>query len=202
MPTLTLARRSEARLPATLVDGMHRLRADVFHRRLGWEVRVHAGREIDAFDRLDPYYLVAHEGPVALGCARLLPTTGPNMLRDVFPRLIGAGTMPCSPSVWEVSRFAVARAAGGRHPRFGPLPASMVAELLHFSHARGATSVVGATSTAFERLLRGLALEVRRLGPTCRIGNVTSLAFELPLHACNMARLAAHRKPPELARAA
>ena len=38
---------------------MFRLRADVFHGRLGWDVRVEGGREHDWFDLIGPHYLVA-----------------------------------------------------------------------------------------------------------------------------------------------
>lgn len=41
-----------------------------------------------------------------LGAVRLLPTTGPDMLRDVFPMLAPGGA-PDSPLIWESSRFAI-----------------------------------------------------------------------------------------------
>src|SRR4051812_38342699 len=63
------------------IDEMHRLRAQVFHERLGWDVEVRDGWEIDRFDALDPLYLLSldDDGHVR-GSLRLLPTTGPNML--------------------------------------------------------------------------------------------------------------------------
>jgi acyl homoserine lactone synthase len=61
---------------------MHKLRAKVFKDRLGWEVPVLSGMEIDGYDALDPYYmLIRAPGSSALrGCWRLLPTEGPYML--------------------------------------------------------------------------------------------------------------------------
>ena len=41
-----------------ILDDMFRLRARVFADRLGWEVTIEEGREIDAFDALDPAYVV------------------------------------------------------------------------------------------------------------------------------------------------
>jgi hypothetical protein len=56
-----------------LLDRIYRLRALVFDRRLGWDVVVDNGREIDAFDDLDPTYIVVltSAGDVA-GCARAI----------------------------------------------------------------------------------------------------------------------------------
>ena len=62
---------------AHLVDSMHRLRARVFAGRLGWDVKVRQGREVDEFDRFGPTYVLAVT-PISqvVGSARL-PRTGP-----------------------------------------------------------------------------------------------------------------------------
>lgn len=85
---------------------MHRLRHRVFVERLGWNVRTFAGLEIDAFDMLDATYLLAGRNPL-VGSWRILPTTGPYMLKDVFAELLEGQAPPCDPAVWEMSRFAV-----------------------------------------------------------------------------------------------
>ena len=90
-----------------LLDKMFRIRAKVFKERLDWEVEVKDGYERDYFDDLNPLYLLSvdEEGEL-LGCLRLLPTTGPNMLRDVFNVLIPDGKIE-SPLIWESSRFCI-----------------------------------------------------------------------------------------------
>lgn len=90
-----------------LMDKMFRIRAKVFKERLDWEVEVKDGYERDYFDDLNPLYLLSvdDEGEL-LGCLRLLPTTGPNMLRDVFNVLIPDGKIE-SPLIWESSRFCI-----------------------------------------------------------------------------------------------
>ena len=47
MASIIIARAGEYGLGAPLLDSMYRLRSDIFHRRLGWEVRVDNGREHD-----------------------------------------------------------------------------------------------------------------------------------------------------------
>ena len=94
------------------IDEMFRLRAQVFRDRMGWDVVVKDGWEIDRFDELDPLYLLClddHE--VVRGSARLLPTTGPNLLNDVFSELLPGGNPVRSALMWESSRFSVDRSA-------------------------------------------------------------------------------------------
>ena len=64
------------------IDRMHTIRAEVFHHRLRWDVRIEDGWEIDEFDDQNPLYMLSID-PVngdVRGSVRLLPTTGPNML--------------------------------------------------------------------------------------------------------------------------
>src|ERR1700716_3981750 len=88
------------------LEGMFRLRHEVFKERLAWEVGSQNGRERDMFDDLDPVYIVCEEGNDVLGSWRLLPTTKPYMLKDVFPELLYGMPAPEAPDVWEISRFA------------------------------------------------------------------------------------------------
>src|SRR5271165_756870 len=94
------------------MHAMFRSRAETFSSRLGWEVVVKDGYERDRFDDLNPLYLVSvdPETEQYWGSLRLLPTTGPNMLNDVFPQLLDDGETVASPTVWESSRIcAVSR---------------------------------------------------------------------------------------------
>ena len=64
---------------------MHRLRHEVFCTQLGWVEPSEDRMEKDGFDRRGAIYLVSlddHEN--VDGCWRLLPTSGPYMLSDVF----------------------------------------------------------------------------------------------------------------------
>ncbi len=182
MTSIIIARAGEHGLGAPLLDSMYRLRSDVFHRRLEWEVRVENGREHDWFDLIGPHYLVAHDGASnALGCSRLLPTLGPNMLRDIFPFLLDGAPPPISPTVWEVSRFAISSACAGDGFGFSDVPATMLAEMFRFASGHGIEDLVGVTSAPVERMLRHMGLQVERLGAARRIGKVMSLAFRMPV---------------------
>lgn len=182
MASIIIARAGEHGLGAPLLDSMYRLRSDVFHHRLEWEVRVENGREHDWFDLIGPHYLVAHDGASnALGCSRLLPTLGPNMLRDIFPFLLDGAPPPTSPTAWEVSRFAISSACAGDGFGFSDVPATMLAEMFRFASGHGIEDLVGVTSAPVERMLRHMGLRVERLGTARRVGKVMSLAFRMPV---------------------
>ena len=94
---------------------MHRLRYRVFKERLGWDVEVSGDMEIDEFDACRPAYLLQTDDEDRIqGCVRLLPTTGPTMLRDTFPLLLDGQPAPASDTIWESSRFGVDLARGTR----------------------------------------------------------------------------------------
>jgi acyl homoserine lactone synthase len=90
-------------------DEMFRLRTRQFRDRLGWDVTVKDGWEHDRYDDMNPLYIVSKDeqsGQVA-GCLRLLPTTGPTMMRDVFDKYFDEPFDVESPLVWECTRFAI-----------------------------------------------------------------------------------------------
>ena len=101
------------------IDAMFRNRAETFSDRLGWEVVVKDGYERDVFDTANPLYLVSVDPDTEeyWGSLRLLPTTGPNMLRDVFPQLLD-GEYIESATIWESSRIL----RGRRPPPTGTEP--------------------------------------------------------------------------------
>lgn len=160
---------------------MYRLRAKVFGERMGWEVAVLSGMEIDYYDSQSPHYmLIRDEAGAVCGCWRLLPTEGPYMLSGTFPELLHGGHSPVSPHVWELSRFAIVspeQAAYG----FGELALEAMRAVVEFADRRGITSYVTVTTTAVERLLARARIEMRRFGPPLRIGTVNAVALTIDL---------------------
>jgi acyl homoserine lactone synthase len=93
-----------------ILDDMYQLRARVFSDRMGWDVNITNGREIDEFDEQQPAYIVQLDDDMKVtGCARLLQTTGPHMLSDVFNDILCGEPPLRSALMWESTRFCVAR---------------------------------------------------------------------------------------------
>lgn len=83
-------------LSAALLNGMHQLRAQIFKDKKQWDVVVSDRWEVDAFDDLNPYYLLISTPSAGevIGCWRILETVGPYMLKDTFPDLLHGAPAP------------------------------------------------------------------------------------------------------------
>lgn len=87
----------------------HRLRHRVFVERLGWDVPSYCGMEHDRFDTPWTQYLLSvDDAGQTRGMVRLLPTTRPYMLQQLWPEMVQEG-LPESAVVWEASRFGCDR---------------------------------------------------------------------------------------------
>lgn len=92
----------------TEMDQMFRLRHRVFVEQLGWDLPLaQNGLEQDQFDTDNAIYLLSLDdrGSV-LGAKRMLPTTQPHLMSEVFPHMV-AGDIPAGPHIWESSRSCV-----------------------------------------------------------------------------------------------
>lgn len=92
------------------LNDMFRLRKRIFHDQLGWNVKLDHDREIDHYDSLDPVYILSVDEVTneVRGSVRLMPTTGPNLMRDVFSAWFDEPVVFESASIWEATRFCVA----------------------------------------------------------------------------------------------
>jgi acyl homoserine lactone synthase len=158
---------------------MHRLRYRVFKQRLNWDVTVSGDMEIDEYDALRPVYLLHRSAAGHVeGCIRLLPTTGPYMLRNSFPALLGPDPAPESPSIWEISRFSLdINAAARKTPRGVSTPTfELLAALLEFGLARRVQRFVSVTDPRMERILRRLEWPSQRMCQPQAMGNSLAVA--------------------------
>ncbi len=168
---------------ADLIDHMFRMRAEVFADRLGWEVNVVDGREVDQFDDEGPMYLLSiDEGTGVLrGAVRLLPTTGPNMLRDVFPMLMPGGGVE-SPLIWESSRFAVnpllITASANRDPNHvvNRTTVELLCGIVEVCHLAGIEYVVSVFDARMARIFRTIDCQFEIIGNPARIGKTMTYA--------------------------
>jgi N-acyl-L-homoserine lactone synthetase len=94
---------------ADVLDRMYRLRKRVFVDELGWEVPVEDGLERDAYDGFGPAYLIwmNPETRAVYGSMRLMPTTGPTLLYNVFRDTFPEAAALSAPGIWEATRTCV-----------------------------------------------------------------------------------------------
>jgi acyl homoserine lactone synthase len=163
---------------------MHRIRKTIFKDRLGWDVTVSGALEVDEYDALGPSYLLSIDRHAAVnGCVRLLPTTGPNMLRDIFPHFVTKAAVPRSERVWEASRFAVSGNTTAVETGLSQTTYDLLIGVLKFGLSNGITMIVCVVDVRMERILRRAGWQLERLGAAHRIGDTIALAGQLDVSA-------------------
>jgi acyl homoserine lactone synthase len=135
--------------------------------------------EVDEFDACRPVYLLQRDDSGRVqGCVRLLPTTGPTMLRDTFPALLDGQAAPASDAIWESSRFGVdlctreAKTAGS----IARATYELFAGMIEFGLMRRLTDIVTVTDARMERILCRARWPLKRLGAPRPIGKTIAVA--------------------------
>ena len=171
---ILLVNGSERKQYAQLIHAMHRQRAEVFHERLKWDVNLVDGLEIDEFDSMNPLYLLSVDEITGRlrGSLRLLPTSGPNMLRDVFGELLPEKEIVESATIWESSRFSKENLADTPEP--GCLISRVTGELLAGAYEvgllAGLTQIVSVFDARMIRILRSGGTPPTIIGKPMKIG--------------------------------
>lgn len=171
-----------------LFDQMFRMRAAVFADRLGWDVTVVDGKEVDRFDDEDPLYLLCVDELThdLKGAVRLLPTTGPNMLRDVFSVLVPDGSVE-SPLIWESSRFAINPTLSAGPDRLdvnrvvNTTTIELLCGLVEAAQLAGVEHIVSVFDARMARIFRAADCPYELIGMPTRIGKTMTYAglFEI-----------------------
>jgi acyl-homoserine lactone synthase len=164
-------RRYEQQLAA-----MHRDRARVFVEAWNWLLAVTPeGLEIDRYDTREAMYLVDfEEGFPHLSSLRLLPTTGPHLMADLFSDLCETGPL-VGEDVWEISRLCVCPDLHA--DRIRPIRNRLGRAMLEFGFLFGITRFVGVTNLAFLSRMLSFGWDCAPLGLPREMDGVQVGAF-------------------------
>ncbi|MEP5155623.1 acyl-homoserine-lactone synthase [Planktotalea sp.] len=178
-----------------LLSQVFELRARVFRDRLGWDVEVIDGQERDHFDDLFPTHIVSvnDDGKVA-GSMRLLQTTGPNMLADVFSSILQGQPAPRSPLIWEATRFCVDTnllESGKSNNSISYVTSEVMVGAFEYARSAGVEDAVAVIDPIMNRVLkRSSNAPYDYLGKATPMGKVTAMAA---LMDCSAERIEAVR---------
>ncbi len=91
------------------LEKMYAMRYRVAVGQLGWNIPgIQPGYDRDSFDTPETVYVLAlAENRDVLGCCRIIETTRPHMLSEVFHHYCDLQPVPRSKTVFEVSRYFV-----------------------------------------------------------------------------------------------
>lgn len=170
--------------------GMFEARKRVFVDLLGWDLPVLAGRyEIDQFDDQHARYLILTDDHHRhLASARLLPTTRPHILSQLFAQLC-EGTPPSGPATYEITRFCLERSLSARRRR--EVRNQLVSALADYALANGITAYTGVAETGWLQQVLAFGWRCRPLGPSHRIAGMMLGALRIEITSDTPALLAA-----------
>ncbi|MCC2977134.1 autoinducer synthase [Sphingomonas sp. PL-96] len=173
-----------------VLRNMFAARKQVFVDLLGWDVPVLAGTyEVDQFDNEAARYLViTDDDGKHLASTRLLPTTRPHLLGDLFPMLCEAG-VPTDRHVFEITRFCLDRSLTAHRRR--ELRNALVVALVDHAHATGIRAYSAITGMSWFQQILAFGWRCRPLGLPQIIQGEMLVAIEITIDADTRPRLAA-----------
>ena len=181
----------------SVLDEMFQLRARVFGERLGWDVSIVDGREIDEFDALDPAYVVGLDDSArVVSCVRALQTTGPHMLADVFSSILQGEAPLRSSTLWESTRFCVDTdrlSLSGRGPgSVSRATCELMVGSLEYARSNGISDIVTVIDPVMNRVLkRSDNAPYDYVGATVQMGKTKAMAALLDCSEERIARVRA-----------
>ncbi len=124
------------------IEQMWRRRYEIYVRERGWrELDRPDGREIDQFDTGAADYLLAIEdGHRVVGGSRLVPTTEPTLMSDVFPNLAAVKGVPRSERIFEWTRYFVVPERREPHV-ISPVASAIMCGIQEYGLSKGAEAV-------------------------------------------------------------
>ncbi|HVI06468.1 MAG TPA: acyl-homoserine-lactone synthase [Sphingomicrobium sp.] len=160
------------------LKGMFEARKQVFVDLLRWDLPVIDDRfEIDQFDGAEATYIVISEpSGEHLGSARLLKTTSPHILGDLFPHLC-AGPVPRGQNILEITRFCLGRNQGAARRR--QTRNRLVSALVGYALAHQVQLFTGVAEMAWLQQILAFGWDCRPLGIPQQVGKTLTGAISI-----------------------
>ena len=157
----------------------------VFVGRLKWDLpNAAAGLEVDQFDHDSTYHVCLRDAGAIVGYARLLPTTEPYLLSEVFPEVMDEAGIPRSPAVWELSRLcSVDLRSPGEHRRQADFWAgrAVLRAAVQCALEHDVKRLIAVSAVAMERILFRVGVNASRASPTKHLHGHSVCAFWIEL---------------------
>lgn len=161
------------------LEQSYRLRHQVFVIEKRWGLNCPDGREVDQFDTDAAVNLLLLEDDdrTVVGGCRLLPTTGPYLIPDVFPHLCSR-SIPRGPAIFEWGRLFIARK---RREQGAMSPASchIMAGMVEFCLSEGIETLAVVSEAYWLPRFMGLGFDPKLLGLPHTVEGVATVAYTM-----------------------
>jgi len=169
--------------------GMFEDRRRLFVDMMGWDIPVSHGRfEIDQFDGSDAVYIAdlgdrgGHRGSM-----RLLPSSGPHILGDLFAELCDR-VVPRGSEIFEITRLCLPSRLGAKERL--AVRNRLITAMVDHALGAGIRTLTGVVRPGFRETVLAMGWEAAPLGPTSMIGGMALGAFRVEIDTDTPARLA------------
>lgn len=163
------------------LDSMHRDRKRVFVDWLKWDVPIVDDiYEIDQYDTDDAVYIVSADPETGrhYGSLRLIPSTKPHMLQEVFPMLCEDG-VPVGDTIWEMTRLCLSPDLP--HDDARQHLGLVWLATIEFCLPRGITAITALTHTMLISSMLASGIDLEPLGPPEDFGGKQFGAILMPI---------------------
>jgi acyl homoserine lactone synthase len=183
-----------AHLLGDALPSAHRLRHRIFIERQKYEVSTWRGMEWDQFDTPAAVYLLWRDEACRVrALARLIPTSLPYMIQQLWPELVANGDLPAADDVWEVSRFGSDRDLD--RERRALACGELFCALAEFGLQRGIREYVFVTpAPMIENAIGRAGVPWQRLGEPRKLGSMRVVAARSAVSEDALSRLRRHHR--------
>jgi acyl homoserine lactone synthase len=183
-----------AHLLGDALPSAHRLRHRIFIGRQKYDVSSHRGMEWDQFDTpAAKYMLWRDEEKQPRGVARLIPTSQPYMIQQLWPELMSDGELPSRDDIWEITRFGIDRDLD--RERRARVCGELFCAFGEYGLKAGVSAYIFVTSAALiDSALVGAGVVVQRLGKLNQCGRPPMIAARSPVSYSALHSLRRHHK--------
>lgn len=174
-----------------ILSAMFEARKAIFVDLLKWDVPVVAGcYEIDQFDNAHAQYLVlTDDAGRHRASARLLQTTRPHILGDMYPQLC-SGDVPRSPTIREITRFCIERTLTTAQRR--DARDALVAKLADHALSERISAYTAVADAVWCKKITGFGWRCTPLGDTHEVAGkrIAALRIDIDTHTPHLLRQA------------
>lgn len=179
------------------LEDMFRLRHQVFVEDMGWHLPMaRDGMEIDQFDTHRTVYLVCRGDDGSIdGSMRLIPSTLPHLLGDVFPTLC-RGTVPRGPAIFESSRSCVSRRVRANDKR-GTVWGALTCGMIEYAMMRELDFITAVMERRMVDMARAADWQLDILGPEIEMGGIPVVGVTMPIDSHALQTVRRQRAVPD-----
>lgn len=159
-----------------------RVRHEIYVKERGWKGLDRSdGREIDQFDCEETiYFLRLNSKGRVIGGSRLLPTTVPTLLSEVFPHLVEWEDIPCDPFTYEHTRY-FAKGCPEDKVSTSRVSGEVLCAIFEYCLAHGIETVTTVCDTFFLPMILEFEWGTRPLGLPAKYEEGECVAIQTPV---------------------